>query len=404
MDTNLSSKMSLFSQMITCGQSLSYWELDPSLQVISSSCQNADLFHAFFMMDDCSAVLQEQLQEERPRPILYFNSIGMSWIVTAEVVEGSLCRFHTIGPAFTSDVSYLNLENSLSRRKYPAEMIRQFIDHIRDVPMISLDRWMSYGLMLHFCVTQEKLDISDLKHIDLAVPMSGIQTNDEVPYPKDRTWLAEQLITKMVEEGQVDNKKARADLSRIGRAEIKFSSSSLRQLKNYVIGFNSMVVRAALRGGLDPTTAYHLGGVYLESIEAATSISSLMQLCNTMLEDFTQRVHKVRTASGVSQAVLSCCSYIDMHLGEKLNMQTLALQVGYAEYYLAQKFKKEMGMSVSQYIRQRRIEQAEIMLKSSNQSVASIADALGFCNSSHFSDAFRSLTGVTPAEYRDSPK
>ncbi len=58
-------------------------------------------------------------------------------------------------------------------------------------------------------------------------------------------------------------------------------------------------------------------------------------------------------------------------------------------------------MTVAQYIRQKRVEQAKLLLRSSHQSIAAIADALGFCNSSHFSDAFRSITGMTPNEYRE---
>ncbi len=177
--------------------------------------------------------------------------------------------------------------------------------------------------------------------------------------------------------------------------------SSLRQCKNYIIAFITLVTRAAIRGGLDPQTAYGVGEIYLVNVESASSIAELAQLHGTMFDDFIQRVHKVRSSGHISSAVQTCCSYIDLHLDEKITMQTLSAQVDYDDYYLAQKFKKEIGMTVSQYVRQKRVERAKLLLRSSNQSIAAIADSLGFCNSSHFSDAFRSLTGMPPVEFRE---
>ncbi len=401
METVLFQKMELFTQLISCGQNLSYWELDSSLQLIRSTSPQPELFHAFFLMDNCRDTLLDHARRGQVQPMVFTNSLGLSWIATVELAEGKLCRVYLIGPAFLSDVSYLALEKALYEKRHPKDFIEQFMSHIRELPIVGLDLWIRYGLMLHFCVTGEKLGVSDLCYIDLSPCKQEKCPANDAPYPKDGTWYAEQMAMKMVEEGRIDYVKARSDLSTIAGANVLGSNPTLRQFKNYVISHNALVVRAAIRGGLDPSTAYHLGEVYQESIEASTSVSALAQVGHTMFEDFVHRVHKRRTAVGISSVVQSVCSYIELHLGEKLNMQTLAAQVGYADYYLAHKFKKEMGMTVSQYIRQQRVVQAKLMLRSSNQSIASIADSLGFCNSSHFSDAFRSLTGMTPVEYRE---
>ncbi len=401
MDTNLSAKMDLFSDLISCGQPLCYWELDPSLQIIRTNCENALLFHAFFLMDDPKQLIRESVQQGPAKTLIFSNSIGMSWIGTAEVVEGALCRLYLIGPAFQSDISYITLEKALSQKKYPRDVIRQFMEHVRELPIVTLDLWMRYGLMLHYCVTGERLEISDLQHLHKAPTVQASYT-DDLPSPKDSTLYAEQMAIKMVEEGRIDYQKARENLSIIGGTEVHASHPSVRKFKNYLVAFNGLVVRAAIRGGLDAQTAYHLGEIYLDAIEAAENVPALVQVSRTMYDDFIQRVHKARTASGISPAVQACCNYIQMHLSEKLTMQTLASQVGYAEYYLAQKFKKEMGMTVAQYIKGRRVEQGKLMLKASNQSIADIADSLGFCSSSHFSEAFRASTGMTPVEYRES--
>lgn len=120
-----------------------------------------------------------------------------------------------------------------------------------------------------------------------------------------------------------------------------------------------------------------------------------------MYADFVKRVHKIHTKSGISPNLLVCCNYIERHLNEKLTIKQLAEKAGYSEYYLSQKFKKELGMNVTQYISLKRIERAKMLLHSSNQNIQSISEELGFCNQSYFSEIFRSIVGMSPGEYRE---
>ena len=87
-----------------------------------------------------------------------------------------------------------------------------------------------------------------------------------------------------------------------------------------------------------------------------------------MYDDFIQRVHKIKQAEHISSAVHSCCNYIDLHLGEKLSLKTISTDTGYDEYYLAQKFKK-MGITISQYIKKKRVECAKVLLQSTTKSI-----------------------------------
>ncbi len=398
MEQLLSQRMELFSQMISCGQDLSYWELDPSLQLVRTTSRDAKLFHNYLLADSIRDALLKYIQRADAAPMIVSGAVGLNWIASPEIVEGVTCRVHLIGPVFTSDVSIAALQKELYQRHQPKALIEVFVNKVRQIPVVPLTVWANYGLMLHFCVTGAKLEISDFLY-------AGQETlphvRDETVTTSGGTWYAEQMAMKMVEEGRTDYKKALTALGNVsGSASIQ-GVSSLRQCKNYIISFITLVTRAAIRGGLDPQTAYSIGEIYLSNVENAASMAELAQLHGTMFDDFIQRVHKVRSSKNISSAVQACCNYIELHLEEKITMQTLSAQVDYDDYYLAQKFKKEIGMTVSQYVRQIRVERAKLLLRSSNQSIAAIADSLGFCNSSHFSDAFRSLTGMTPVEYRE---
>ena len=85
---------------------------------------------------------------------------------------------------------------------------------------------------------------------------------------------------------------------------------------------------------------------------------------------------------------------------QELKLPELAKQVGYSEYYLSRKFKKEMGISISTYIKYVRVEHSKMMLVSSGAPISQIADDLHFASSSHYSESFREVTGKTPKQYR----
>ena len=109
---------------------------------------------------------------------------------------------------------------------------------------------------------------------------------------------------------------------------------------------------------------------------------------------------KFSTNPKVSSQIRSCRDYIELHAEQELKLPTLAKQVGYSEYYLSRKFKKEMGISVSAYIKVVRVERSKLMLVGTGFPIAHIADTFHFASSSHYSEAFREITGKTPQQYR----
>lgn len=74
------------------------------------------------------------------------------------------------------------------------------------------------------------------------------------------------------------------------------------------------------------------------------------------------------------------------------------LDVGYA--YLSQAFSQKTGLTLEQYIKQQRIEQAKELLTDHRFSITQVARKLGYSSISHLSGQFRSVAGCTPSAYR----
>lgn len=85
---------------------------------------------------------------------------------------------------------------------------------------------------------------------------------------------------------------------------------------------------------------------------------------------------------------------------EKLDLATIAAAVGVHPVHLARGFRRYQGCTVGAYVRKLRIEHACHQLRTSEESLAAIALAVGFVDQSHFSRTFKQHMGITPATYR----
>ena len=90
------------------------------------------------------------------------------------------------------------------------------------------------------------------------------------------------------------------------------------------------------------------------------------------------------------------------HADEKTDTSLSELAKTYLknEKYLGRLFKREIGMSYSEYARERKLEAAKSMISQSNEKIIDIALECGFNTISYFNRAFYKKYGLSPTAYR----
>ncbi|XUJ37186.1 helix-turn-helix domain-containing protein [Bradyrhizobium japonicum] len=83
-----------------------------------------------------------------------------------------------------------------------------------------------------------------------------------------------------------------------------------------------------------------------------------------------------------------------------VSLAALASDAGLSRFHFCRAFKKSTGLSPHAWLRQRRLDEAENMLRDTDASVISVAVALGYASQTAFAAAFRKLTGETPSNWR----
>ena len=95
---------------------------------------------------------------------------------------------------------------------------------------------------------------------------------------------------------------------------------------------------------------------------------------------------------------------IRQHHDESLTLKFLSRKLGYSEFHTTRKFKEISGMQYREYLRLRRLAFALKEVRDSEKSFLDIAFDYGFSSHEAFTRAFKNSYGITPSEYRKTPK
>jgi signal transduction histidine kinase/ligand-binding sensor domain-containing protein/DNA-binding response OmpR family regulator len=94
---------------------------------------------------------------------------------------------------------------------------------------------------------------------------------------------------------------------------------------------------------------------------------------------------------------------INGHLDDPmLNVEMLAANTGMSRVHMHRKLKELTNQSARDFIRNIRLKQAAALLPEKKLTISEIAYTTGFSSTSHFSNSFKELYGVSPTEYRQS--
>ena len=148
---------------------------------------------------------------------------------------------------------------------------------------------------------------------------------------------------------------------------------------------------------------------YLNTLvqEAQSKSAFHEQICHNLLEILLLhllRNNKLTTeqqvTTRVTKEVATVANYLHHHYNENITLDDLANRAHISKYYLAHSFKEKFGVSVIDYLHQRRIIEAKTLLETTDYSMAQIASIVGFSNQSYFAKIFRKFEPLSPKAYR----
>ena len=183
----------------------------------------------------------------------------------------------------------------------------------------------------------------------------------------------------------------------------KRAADPVRNAKNYCIIMNTLLRKAAEQGGVHPLHIDRLSSNFAAKIEQIADTRELSSLMKEMFSSYCRLVYK-HSMKQYSSIVKKTILVIESDISAELSLNHLAKRQGISAGYLATIFKKETGKTVSEYIKDKRIDYATHLLDTTHLQVQTIALHCGIMDVQYFSKIFKKKVGKTPKEYREDAR
>ena len=208
-----------------------------------------------------------------------------------------------------------------------------------------------------------------------------------------------ELIMDAVENGKENRLQKMLEQYSCGRVE-RLSPNYVRHMKYSFVSLLQEAGEHAVKGGLSRRTMRQLLALYCQRMDLLKDALSVQNFTVDCLRDFCSRVAKAKDTAGCSPYTKKACSYILENLYRPLRVEDVADYMNLDRRTLLCYFRRDLSMTISEYISEQRLQEAAYLLRSSQMSPSEISDLLQFSHQSHFGKKFRERFGMTPGTYR----
>lgn len=281
---------------------------------------------------------------------------------------------------------------SEAKNAHPLQMVRDRVLHFNNISV------------LHTCISPNYFSEHSDSRLKIAVPLksASIQAAWQTATGRQRRQCVKSGHVSIIPENQpreiVWERKAEivavylapellahvADESNIAEVEIVEQWTARDPLLQQL----GLALRAEFLRGLP-------GNLYIESVANVLAqhllrhYSASEKPIHNLVDNLPQ--HKLRRA----------IEYIDDNLEHDVTLAQIAASVEMSPYRFARAFKQSTGLPPHQYMLERRIDRAKMLLSETQLPIAEISYRLGFSSQSHFTATFRRLVAMTPKAYRE---
>jgi len=175
----------------------------------------------------------------------------------------------------------------------------------------------------------------------------------------------------------------------------------LRSTKNLIIVLITLASRSAIAGGMLPEVAFSMSDAFIQRVEELNNPGEVFALGRQAEVEYCTAVHNLSSSGRRNTLLARCKALIVQQLHSRLPVKELARQLEVTPDYLSRLFVREEGIKLTDYIMREKINYAKQHLAYTEDAYDVLAFSLGFSSQSHFGQAFKKWTGITPKQYRE---
>lgn len=317
-------------------------------------------------------------------------------------------RFLFVGPYLLESFTESRIHHLMQVLAIPAEQLAQLRDYYDSLPCFPEAHTLHTLMQRLFSFlsggkspTIKRLDLRNLESPE------EYRAQHEFANPEDpvlsmrlleRRYHAEDELFDAVSRGNVE--KALGILDSISSIHpVSRFPDPFRSAKNQSLSLNTLLRRAAYETGVHPLYINSVSNNYDDMIEQCSGAAELGEITSYMAKSYCTLVNS-HNMSSYSEPVRRILVTVDASLAGDLSLKRFAEELFLNSSYLSALFKKELGMTLTDYVNANRIGYAKKLLKSTSLQIQDIAVRCGISDIHYFTRLFKRETGVSPREWR----
>lgn len=312
-----------------------------------------------------------------------------------------------IGPYVHAEVDQSWIERFAEERGVHNQWIPILESYYRDIPYLHNEKILSAALNslgeriwgLHNFSSEEIVSGLPESCLPLTVaPEIQIQ-EDVIHHIKkiERQYDAENQFMQVISQGR--SHRAAVMLSNFSRTGLENRTEPTRNIKNYSIILNTLMRKAAEQGGAHPMHIDRLSSEFARKIETTALWDDFMELWQDMAKKYCLLV-KNHSTKDYSQLVQYIIARVDLDLTADLSLKANAEALNVNASYLSTLFKKETGLTLTDYVNRKRVEHAIYLLNSTDLPISAVGQRCGIQDDNYFTKIFKKYTTITPKQFR----
>lgn len=314
-----------------------------------------------------------------------------------------------IGPYLTQDVTEQTILHLMDKHRLPSSSLPILTHYYQQLSVIITNDTMMLGLMNTLAETLwggecsyeteyiENSSLADITRNEDPAYLTKIMDAADLKLMEAR-YEAENRLMYAVSHGQTH--QAQMMISHANEHVLEQRTmDSLRNIKNYGIVLNVLLRKAAEDGSVHPLHIDQLSSTMARRLEQLRSPGEALKLFSTMVHKYCLLV-KNHSMKNYSQLVQHVILRIDADLTADLSLKSHADFLNVNPSYLSTLFKRETGMTLTDYVNRQRVEHGIFLLNATDMQIQTIAQYCGIPDVNYFTKTFKKFIGKTPKEYR----